>query len=165
MGNFGGLGTSNSAFYFGICFLPKKIQWQEAPSCPLTWRVLVFWNGLKSAIFCFEASTASPSLAVIRVTMLPTSLISSLLLASFVSAAPAKIGLPSVDPQALLCKIPIISKLLCNRASSGTCPAIKTKLGVASGVVTPGAANRYTVKYASAERWTESRLATTWTFP
>ncbi|KAJ7578446.1 alpha/beta-hydrolase [Mycena floridula] len=97
--------------------------------------------------------------------MLLTSLVSSLVLASFVSAAPATIGMPPVDPQALLCKIPIISKLLCKRVSSGTCPAVKTKLGVASGVVTPDAANRYTVKYASAERWAESKLVTTWTFP
>ncbi|KAJ7572059.1 alpha/beta-hydrolase [Mycena floridula] len=67
--------------------------------------------------------------------------------------------MPPVDPQALSCARFLLSASCSVRESALVLgPAVKTKLGVASGVVTPDAANRYTVKYASAERWAESKL-------
>lgn len=97
------------------------------------------------------------------------SLLSSLLLASFALAAPANTGkplqFPPADPNALLCKLPFISKFLCPRSAIGASHNVKTKLGSAQGSLDTSGAVRFSVKYASANRWAASQVATAWELP
>jgi hypothetical protein len=96
-------------------------------------------------------------------------LLASVLLAVPALAAPAR--LPGAGqapkyprlPPGLLCDIPFIDKLFCPvpRASTKT---LKTSVGTAAGVL-DGSAYRYVVRYASAARWAQSKIATTWTLP
>ncbi|KAF9488391.1 crystal protein [Pleurotus eryngii] len=73
------------------------------------------------------------------------------------------IRFPQIDPRGLLCKLPLI-RLICPRGGSSN-PTCSTPIGTARGVVDPDGANRYSVKYANADRWQPSTVATIWSLP
>lgn len=74
-----------------------------------------------------------------------SSLLTTLLL--FVSAS---MGAPASEPR---------------RPRQSSTVSVSTAIGTAEGVSDSSGANRFAVRYASAERWAESYLATTWAFP
>ncbi|KAF9227728.1 alpha/beta-hydrolase [Gyrodon lividus] len=103
-------------------------------------------------------------------------LLSSLLLASPVVAWPV----PSVDLAKPLSQAtpafrrgwvnychfsPYTPEFLCPRRGSTVGLSVSTPFGTAHGVVDTVAVNRFAIKYASAERWQPSTVATTWEFP
>ncbi|KIJ69164.1 hypothetical protein HYDPIDRAFT_172623 [Hydnomerulius pinastri MD-312] len=101
-------------------------------------------------------------------------LLSSLLLASPAIASPV----PSTNPDSRLsfpifdqawvkyCHFfPYAPKFLCPRQGNTGGLSISTPLGSAQGVLDTAAVSRFAVKYASAERWQPSTLATTWELP
>lgn len=99
--------------------------------------------------------------------MILASVLSSLLLASCVSAAPTTtdaLRFPPADPNAILCKFPFISHRLCPRKGTDASPTVKTVLGTATGTA-GSVANRFAVQYATASRWAQSKVATTWKLP
>lgn len=100
------------------------------------------------------------------------SLVSGLLLLGSTLASPVpspstngiKLPFPPITPKGLLCQIPIVKDFLCPRqSSSGT--SVKTPLGTAQGTADTSNANRFVVKYASANRWQASVMTTNWTLP
>ncbi|KAG5637762.1 hypothetical protein H0H81_003329 [Sphagnurus paluster] len=94
----------------------------------------------------------------------------SLFLFSLISIATATpvpheaLQFPKVDPQDLLCQLPILKKFLCPRTGTNAL-TIPTTIGVARGTADPSGANRFIVKYASANRWAPSTLVSTWGLP
>jgi len=72
--------------------------------------------------------------------------------------------IPQIDPQELLCQLPIVKKFLCPRTGNDALNTA-TPIGTAHGTVDPSGATRFTVKYATANRWAPSTLASTWGFP
>ncbi|PIL24277.1 hypothetical protein GSI_14030 [Ganoderma sinense ZZ0214-1] len=94
------------------------------------------------------------------------SLVFALLLASWVAAAPAHVAMPAYSLKSELCRLsPIIQKVLCPRQSSGNTNSVTTPIGTALGTSDDSGATRFAVKYASASRWQQSTLATTWELP
>ncbi|KAH7923532.1 alpha/beta-hydrolase [Leucogyrophana mollusca] len=100
-------------------------------------------------------------------------LVSSLLLASHAWASPvpslysdAHLSFPPLDPKSWFCALPIKTarKLLCPRQGSDGL-SVDTPLGTALGTMDIPTVNRYAVKYASADRWAPSAVATTWELP
>ncbi|KAF9482817.1 alpha/beta-hydrolase [Pholiota conissans] len=92
-----------------------------------------------------------------------------LLIASFlfpIAASPLNrgISIPSGDPNKILCQLPILKRILCPRTSSSAITK-NTPLGIASGVLDPDGAYRFSVKYASAARWQPSTIVTNWVLP
>ncbi|TFK76362.1 alpha/beta-hydrolase [Pluteus cervinus] len=88
----------------------------------------------------------------------------TLVVASLSSASPLPLQIPHINPQDILCKLPIVNKFLCPR--TGTLGLnIPTPLGTASGTTDPSGAYRYVVKYAHANRWQDSTLVTSWNLP
>ncbi|GLB34794.1 putative alpha beta-hydrolase [Lyophyllum shimeji] len=91
----------------------------------------------------------------------------SSLLASAVRATPVPyeaLRIPHVDPHELLCQLPIVKKFLCPRTGDNALN-IATPLGAARGTSDPSGATRFTVKYATANRWAPSTLASAWGLP
>ncbi|KAF5380850.1 hypothetical protein D9615_004107 [Tricholomella constricta] len=89
------------------------------------------------------------------------------LLVTLSSATPISyesLRFPSFDPQELLCQLPILKKFLCPRTGTDALN-IQTTMGLARGTADPSGASRFTVKYASANRWAPSTLASTWGLP
>ncbi|KAG5647317.1 hypothetical protein DXG03_000855 [Asterophora parasitica] len=83
------------------------------------------------------------------------------------SASPVStqsLKVPTIDPQDILCQLPIVKKFLCPRKGSNAL-TIPTTIGVARGTADPSGASRFTVKYASANRWAPSTLVSTWALP
>ncbi|KAJ7749550.1 Alpha/Beta hydrolase protein [Mycena maculata] len=70
---------------------------------------------------------------------------------------PVNLGLPN------LCALPIISEI-CARVLALS-DQVTTPLGVAQGTSDGTGANRFAVRYASAERWAASTVATKWALP
>ncbi|KAJ3927000.1 MAG: alpha/beta-hydrolase [Lentinula lateritia] len=105
--------------------------------------------------------------------MLPSLLTTLLLLVSSVLGAPASIvstafKSPSDDPWTILCKLSIVRLIadgLCPRQSSGSAVSVSTPAGTAEGAVDLSGVNRFAVRYASAARWAESQVSTTWALP
>ncbi|KAL0568075.1 hypothetical protein V5O48_013919 [Marasmius crinis-equi] len=104
--------------------------------------------------------------------MFALSLVSSFLLFSSVVAAPAAqsfplptgIGQGRLDWGKLWCQVPVLKNLgHCPRAPADGLQ-IATPIGPARGTFASGA-NRFSVKYASANRWAPSTVATTWQLP
>ncbi|RDB21195.1 cAMP-regulated D2 protein [Hypsizygus marmoreus] len=93
-------------------------------------------------------------------------LLASLLVAtSWASPLPnERLQFPKFDPKQLLCQLPIIKKFLCPRTGNGALN-VETPVGLARGTADPSGANRFTVKYATANRWAPSTLASTWGLP
>ncbi|KAH7911429.1 Alpha/Beta hydrolase protein [Hygrophoropsis aurantiaca] len=97
-------------------------------------------------------------------------LASSLLLASQAWASPVPSLSPdthlsrSFDVKNWLCALPITRRLLCSRQSTSGL-SVNTPLGTALGAVDIPTVNRFAVKYASADRWAPSTIATTWELP
>lgn len=82
------------------------------------------------------------------------------------SNVPQKIRYPAFGPVGgLLCSVlhPIF-KALCPRQSTGS-NEVSTPLGSACGVSDTAGATRFAVKYATASRWGESALVTSWALP
>src|SRR5258708_3250340 len=101
-------------------------------------------------------------------------LIASLLLTSLVGASPlpdqqfhgsdSALVSPLPGADVFLCHLPFIKGILCRRkAPSG--PFVITPLGIAHGSPCFNAANRFAVRYASAQRWQHSVAANTWKLP
>lgn len=91
-----------------------------------------------------------------------------LLVSTSVLASPAPSGIPrspAFDPADLVCKIPIVNKILCLRQGGTTGPSIKTSMGTATGVVDPSGALRFAVRYGSALRWKPSTVVAEWQLP
>jgi carboxylesterase type B len=78
-------------------------------------------------------------------------------------ANPFKI--PSGNPLAILCKLPVIGNLLCPKQSGSSTLSVSTPIGTAHGTLDSSGVTRFAVRYASAERWAESSVATTWELP
>ncbi|KAF8831006.1 hypothetical protein HHX47_DHR1000022 [Lentinula edodes] len=105
--------------------------------------------------------------------MLPSLLTTLLLLVSSTFGAPASIvstafKSPSDDPWAILCKLSIVRLIangLCPRQSSSSVVSVSTPAGIAEGAVDLSGVNRFAVRYASAARWAESQVSTTWALP
>ncbi|KAJ8088079.1 hypothetical protein PM082_013630 [Marasmius tenuissimus] len=105
--------------------------------------------------------------------MVALSLLSSLLLLSTAAAAPAPptsqsfpttLGLGGYDWGKIWCQVPVLKRISpCPRAPA-TGLQITTPIGTAKGTFASGA-NRFAVRYASANRWAPSAVATTWQFP
>jgi hypothetical protein len=95
-----------------------------------------------------------------------TSVLTSLLLLSPALAAPTAskddFRLPVLQT-GYLCNVPMVSRLLCPRAST-TSAKIVTLVGSGAGV-SDGGAYRYAVRYASASRWQPSKIVTSWSLP
>ncbi|EGN95639.1 hypothetical protein SERLA73DRAFT_95197 [Serpula lacrymans var. lacrymans S7.3] len=94
---------------------------------------------------------------------------SSLLLASTAWASPLRnpdprLSFPPLSPTSLLCDIPFVKAFLCPRDGSLGL-SVNTPLGTAQGTVDVPNVNRYAVRYASADRWAPSTVATTWELP
>ncbi|KAF9070875.1 Alpha/Beta hydrolase protein [Rhodocollybia butyracea] len=74
----------------------------------------------------------------------------------------------SGNPLSVLCGLPLIGQLLGKlcppKQSLKSSLTVKTAIGTAQGVADSGI-NRFAVRYASAERWAESNVATTWSLP
>ncbi|KAF5393340.1 hypothetical protein D9757_000568 [Collybiopsis confluens] len=94
--------------------------------------------------------------------------LSALLASSSLAAPTTSLGNPFKsapgDPLDILCNLPIISKLLCPRQNQGNTVSVLTRIGTAVGFSASGV-NRFAVKYASASRWAESIVATSWRLP
>lgn len=75
-----------------------------------------------------------------------------------------RLQFPKVDPKELLCQLPIVKKYLCPRTGAGALN-VQTVIGIAHGTQDPTGASRFTVKYASANRWAPSTVASTWSLP
>ncbi|KAJ3744994.1 alpha/beta-hydrolase [Lentinula detonsa] len=95
-----------------------------------------------------------------------------LLLVSLTLGAPASVTStafksPLDDPWAILCKLPIVRLIasLCPRETSSSTMSISTPIGTAEGVVDISGVNRFAVRYATAARWAESYVSTTWALP
>lgn len=96
------------------------------------------------------------------------------LIASLVLAGPVpsqeqntRLWQPNLDGSwANLCKyLPQSLKSFCSRDGVMQCPTTYTPFGPANGVVNSPFVNRFVVKYASAQRWQPSTMATAWQLP
>ncbi|KIK67452.1 hypothetical protein GYMLUDRAFT_37580 [Collybiopsis luxurians FD-317 M1] len=101
-----------------------------------------------------------------------SSLFTSFFLLSYSLAAPTgSLGNPFKstpgDPLAILCDIPIVREFtgLCPRQSQGNTVSVSTRIGTAVGTSDSSGVNRFAVKYASADRWAASTVATAWQLP
>ncbi|KAI6045597.1 Alpha/Beta hydrolase protein [Pisolithus marmoratus] len=61
--------------------------------------------------------------------------------------------------------LPHSVKIFCARDGDTQCPTTPTPFGSANGVVNTPFVNRFVVRYASAQRWQPSTMATTWQLP
>jgi hypothetical protein len=97
-------------------------------------------------------------------------ILSSLLLASPSQASPVSppvlSSLPSIAFKSWFCQLvhATLAYELCLKEGS-TAISVNTPLGSAQGVVDVSGVNRFVVKYASAERWCSSSVATAWELP
>ncbi|PFH54249.1 hypothetical protein AMATHDRAFT_524 [Amanita thiersii Skay4041] len=66
-----------------------------------------------------------------------------------------------INPTHILCRLPILKRFLCPLIGSSS-SLVRTPIGAASGTLDPSGVNRFTVQYATAHRWQESQVATTW---
>ncbi|KAJ3836843.1 alpha/beta-hydrolase [Lentinula raphanica] len=101
-----------------------------------------------------------------------SSILMTLLFAPLILGAPTSITStafksPTGNPLAILCKLPIVRLIdsLCPRETSSNTHSISTPIGTAEGVVDVSGVNRFAVRYASAARWAESHISTTWALP
>jgi len=97
-------------------------------------------------------------------------ILSSLLLASPSQASPVPPvvfkSLPSISLKDWFCQFvhsTLTYELCLQEGYTGT--SVNTPLGVAQGVVDVSGVNRFAVKYASAQRWSPSSVATAWELP
>ncbi len=80
-------------------------------------------------------------------------------------AAPAAgFHIPHLDPDDILCQLPILKKFLCPRQGQNALTR-QTVLGIARGTQDPSGAYRFTVKYANSERWQPSTVVSSWNLP
>jgi hypothetical protein len=99
--------------------------------------------------------------------MVALSLLFSSLLLSSVSATPLTnkpLRIPTIDPKDVLCQLPILKKFLCPPIGQAALN-VQTAVGVARGTSDPTGASRFTVKYATANRWAYSTVASAWNLP
>lgn len=96
--------------------------------------------------------------------------LSSLLLASPSQASPLPPSilksLPSIDLKSWFCHLvhaTLASELCLQEGSTGE--SVTTSIGIAQGVLDVSGVNRFVVKYASADRWSPSSVATAWELP
>ncbi|KAF8077781.1 alpha/beta-hydrolase [Lyophyllum atratum] len=97
--------------------------------------------------------------------MVALNLFFSSLLVSAVCATPLPneaLRIPHIDQ--LLCRLPIVKKFLCPRTGNGALNIV-TPIGTARGTSDPSGASRFTVKYATADRWAPSTLVSAWDLP
>ncbi|TFK54644.1 alpha/beta-hydrolase [Heliocybe sulcata] len=94
-----------------------------------------------------------------------------LLGSTFASPVPSTNGIkfpplpfPPITPKGLLCQLPIVKDFVCPRQTSSSL-SVNTPIGAAKGTSDTAGANRFVVKYASANRWQPSTMATTWALP
>lgn len=97
-------------------------------------------------------------------------ILSPLLLGSLSRASPVSPtvlkSLPSIVFKSWFCHLvhsTLVYELCLQEGSTGT--SVNTPLGVAQGVVDVSGVNKFVVKYASAERWSPSSVATAWELP
>lgn len=95
-----------------------------------------------------------------------TFIASFLLLAVSSLAAPMaqSLRIPHIDPEKILCQLPIIERYLCPRDGQDDLSR-QTILGVARGTQDPSGTYRFTVKYANSERWKPSTVVSSWNLP
>lgn len=76
------------------------------------------------------------------------------------------LGNPPFIHKGLLCNlpIPVIQQLLCPRQGSLSLNIV-TPLGIAQGAADGSNAVRFAVKYANANRWQQSSVASIWQLP
>ncbi|TFY76542.1 hypothetical protein EWM64_g7471, partial [Hericium alpestre] len=74
------------------------------------------------------------------------------------------LAFPPLDPRGLLCHLPIVKRVLCPRQSPSG-PSVQTPIGTALGTEASAGGTRFAVKYASAQRWQDSTMATKWELP
>ncbi|TFK38938.1 alpha/beta-hydrolase [Crucibulum laeve] len=97
-----------------------------------------------------------------------TLIVSSILFAVQTQASPVltprTLEIPHIDPQKILCQLPILKKFLCPLTGTAALNR-QTPIGIANGVLDPDGAYRFIVKYASANRWAPSAVVTAWNLP
>ncbi|KZT26637.1 alpha/beta-hydrolase [Neolentinus lepideus HHB14362 ss-1] len=71
---------------------------------------------------------------------------------------------PPITPTGLLCQLPIVKNFVCPRQTSSGL-SVSTPIGTAQGTVDTSGVNRFVVRYATADRWQASAIATTWALP
>lgn len=97
-----------------------------------------------------------------------STIFAGLLLSASGLASP--LGTNTIEPDGrkfgnILCHIPIVQNFLCPRASNNKLLTVSTPIGTAQGVSTIQGVRRFPVKYASAARWAESSVVTSWSLP
>lgn len=110
-----------------------------------------------------------PCGAMVHLYMFMFAVIASLVLAGPVPAREQRTRLwqPNFDGFWInICNyLPHSVKSFCSRDRVMQCPTIYTPLGPANGIVDTPFVNRFVVRYASAQRWQPSAMATTWQLP